>query len=249
MHHDIHCWMLALQKISFMMINYLIWWYFGFVFQMDIRWLSTTWTNASTRCGLLPAPELESPCLSMDLIRSRYSTLQMHGVAWFGLGPSAPPVPQTGTGQTECQDPPPTYPVTLLQFTIDHSLVSYEVSLNQGYNDAPVRIQPDGGTLVGGSRACPVVDCIQDLSNVCPSTLVAKNKAGWAVGCFSPCDAFKDPKYGCTGSYTGPQCLPNEYSETFKQLCNLAHAYPGDKEPPFYECNGAKAYNITFCPF
>ncbi|KAJ9695300.1 hypothetical protein PVL29_010672 [Vitis rotundifolia] len=154
-----------------------------------------------------------------------------------------------GTGQPECQDPPPTYPVTLLHFTIDHSLVSYEVSLNHGYNDVPVRIQPDGGTLVGGSRACPVVDCIQDLSSVCPSTLVAKNKAGWAVGCFSPCDAFKDPKYCCTGSYTGPRCLPNEYSETFKQLCSLAHTYPGDKDPPFYKCNGAKAYNITFCPF
>ncbi|RVW47965.1 Thaumatin-like protein 1 [Vitis vinifera] len=195
--------------------------------------------------------------LSIDGYSATFNYLNqcVHSV-WIaaspGIGvtmPDAPPMPQTGTGQTECQDPPPTYPVTLLQFTIDHSLVSYEVSLNQGYNDAPVRIQPDGGTLVGGSRACPVVDCIQDLSNVCPSTLVAKNKAGWAVGCFSPCDAFKDPKYGCTGSYTGPQCLPNEYSETFKQLCNLAHAYPGDKEPPFYECNGAKAYNITFCPF
>ncbi|RVX12003.1 hypothetical protein CK203_009396 [Vitis vinifera] len=65
----------------------------------------------------------------------------------------------------------------------------------------------------GWVKACPVVDCIQDLSNVCPSTLVAKNKAGWAVGCFSPCDAFKDPKYCCTGSYTGPQCLPNEYRD------------------------------------
>ncbi|RVX12001.1 Thaumatin-like protein 1 [Vitis vinifera] len=100
----------------------------------------------------------------------------------------------------------------------------------------------------GRSDKCPTVDCIQDLSNVCPSTLVAKNKDGWAVGCFSPCDAFKDPQFCCTGNFSGQACQPNEYSKRFKELCGLAHTYPADKTPEIYRCKDAATYNITFCP-
>ena len=154
-----------------------------------------------------------------------------------------------GSGTIDCQSPPPKYPVTLLNFDIDQSVVSYEVSLNHGYNDVPVRIEPIGGTLEGRSDKCPTVDCIQDLSNVCPSTLVAKNKDGWAVGCFSPCDAFKDPQFCCTGNFSGQACQPNEYSKRFKELCGLAHTYPADKTPEIYRCKDAATYNITFCPW
>jgi len=153
-----------------------------------------------------------------------------------------------GSGTQDCQSPPPTYPVTLLNFDIKQPVVSYEVSLNHGHN-VPVRIQPDGGSLVGGTGPCPVVDCIQDISNVCPSTLVAKNKDGLYVGCYSACDGLKDPKYCCTGTFSGPgACQPNDYSKTFKQVCKLAHTYPADNDPPTYKCSGAASYNITFCP-
>ena len=154
-----------------------------------------------------------------------------------------------GSGTQDCQSPPPTYPVTLLNFDVKTPAVSYEVSLNHGHN-VPVRIQPDDGYLVGGRAPCPVVDCVEDISNVCPNPLVATNKDGWYVGCYSACDALKDPKYCCTGNFSSPAaCQPNDYSKTFKQLCKLAHTYPRDNDPPTYKCSSATSYNITFCPF
>lgn len=103
----------------------------------------------------------------------------------FVLGPSAPAMThsifygklETGLGTKSCQYPPPTCPVTLLNFYINQSMVSYEVSLNHGHNVA-IRIEPIGGTLVNGSGPCPIVYCVQDTSNVCPSNLVATNKDG-----------------------------------------------------------------------
>jgi len=154
-----------------------------------------------------------------------------------------------GSGFKECQNRPPALPVTLLNFEIKPSFVSYEVSLNHGHN-IPVRIQPDGGSLLGGAGPCPVVDCIKAISDVCPSPLVAQNSDGRYVGCYSACDKFKDPKYCCTGNYSSPgACQPNDYSQTFKRLCKLAHTYLGDNDPPTYKCTGATRYNITFCPF
>ncbi|EEF42859.1 thaumatin-like protein 1b [Ricinus communis] len=143
-----------------------------------------------------------------------------------------------GSGARDCHGAPPTNPITLLNFNINSNAVSYEVSLIHGHNLA-VRIEPDGGNLVGGgSGPCPVVDCVQDISNICPSTLVALNRNGAYAGCNNPCDVLKDPKF----------CGPNEYSSRFKELCNLAHTYPGDNNPPLYKCNGANSYNITLCP-
>ncbi|KAL5743039.1 hypothetical protein ACOSP7_029771 [Xanthoceras sorbifolium] len=142
----------------------------------------------------------------------------------------------------------PTYPVTLLNFGINKGEVSHELNLNHGFN-IPVSFRPDGGSLVGGSGACPVVDCVQDLKNVCPSPLVATDKDGFYVGCNSACDAMKDPKFCCTGEFTGSACQPNEHSRRFKEVCKLAHTYPGDNEPPVYKCSGATRYNLTFCPF
>jgi hypothetical protein len=143
-----------------------------------------------------------------------------------------------GSGIKECQNPPPALPVTLLNFDIKQPVVSYEVGLNHGHN-VPVWIEPDGGSLVDGTGPCPVVDCVGDIASVCPSPLVAKNMDGKYIGCYSACDVFKDPG----------ACQPNEYSKTFKQVCKLAHTYPGDNDPPTYKCSGATRYNITFCPF
>jgi hypothetical protein len=143
----------------------------------------------------------------------------------------------------------PALPVTLLNFEIKPSSISYEVSLNHDHN-IPVWIQPDGRSLLGGAGPCPVVDCIEAISDVCPSPLVAQNNDGRYIGCYSECDEFKDPKYCCTGNYSSPgACQPNDYSKTFKQLCKLAHTYLGDNDPPTYKCTGATRYNITFCPF
>ncbi|XP_050229052.1 thaumatin-like protein 1 [Mercurialis annua] len=142
-----------------------------------------------------------------------------------------------GTGDTYCHGAPPTYPVTQLNFNINNNVVTYESSLIHGHNVA-VRIQPDGGSLVdGGSGPCPVVDCVKDISNVCPAPLVAYNKKGAYVGCYSPCDILKDPKY----------CGPNEISSRFKELCSSSHTYIGDT-PPLYKCKGANSYKITLCP-
>ena len=95
-----------------------------------------------------------------------------------------------------CQWPEPNSPVTILNLTINQPVQtnphvvsqSNEMNLNHGHN-VPVRIQPVGGSLVGGSGPCPVVDCAQDFSHVCPSNLVAKGKDGRYVGCLSACDA------------------------------------------------------------
>ncbi|KAF8395291.1 hypothetical protein HHK36_019234 [Tetracentron sinense] len=147
-----------------------------------------------------------------------------------------------GTNDDLCDGPPPTYPVTLLNFNINHSVVTYEVSLNHGYN-VPVRIEP-----IGGTGSCQTVDCIYSIFNVCPAELIFSNSKGAFVGCQSACDALKDPQYCCTGDYSSPQaCQPNKYSQTFKQVCALAHTYPGDTNPPMQQCTGAN-YNITFCP-
>ena len=42
--------------------------------------------------------------------------------------------------------------------------------------------------------------------------------------------------------------MTNEYSTSFKKICNLAHTSPGDNQPPIYSCSGAESYNMTFCP-
>ncbi|KDP29997.1 hypothetical protein JCGZ_18764 [Jatropha curcas] len=134
-----------------------------------------------------------------------------------------------GSGERDCQGPPPVYPVTLLNFNISQNAVSYELSLVHGHNIA-VQIRPDGGSLVdGGSGPCPIVECIGDISNVCPASLVVKNKDGVYVGCNNPCDVLNDPNY----------CRANDISTRFKQLCSSAHTYPGDNSPPIYKCSGA----------
>ncbi|XP_022144750.1 thaumatin-like protein 1b [Momordica charantia] len=149
-----------------------------------------------------------------------------------------------GSGNIICDSSPPALPVTLLNFAINQSVVHYELSLKHGFN-IQVRIQPDGGHLVdGGSGPCPVVDCIQNIGNVCPASLVATNKDGAYVGCYSACDALKSPEYCCNS----PSCQPDQYSKTFKNSCALAHTYPGDNSPPTYGCTGFNTINVIFCP-
>ena len=82
-----------------------------------------------------------------------------------------------------------------------------------------VRIEPIGGTLVDGSGSCPIVDCVLAIGNVYSSNLVATNKDGQYVGCYSAWDVLKDPKYCCIGDYSSPQaCQPNEYSTSLEKI-------------------------------
>ncbi|OVA19486.1 Thaumatin [Macleaya cordata] len=146
-----------------------------------------------------------------------------------------------GRGDIFCKGEQPKYPVTLLNFAINQSDVTYEVSLVHGYN-VPVRIVP-----VGGSGDCPTADCPNDVTKYeCPRDLLFLDRKGLTVACQSPCDALKDPQYCCTGAFAGDACKSSRYSDGFKRTCPLASTYPGDKTS--HKCTGASAYNITFCP-
>lgn len=134
-----------------------------------------------------------------------------------------------GTGDIFCNGESPKYPVTLMNFSINQSEVTYGVSLVHGYN-IPVRIVP-----VGGSGDCPTTDCPNDVMNVCPNNLVLADPKGVAVACEGPCDVLKDPD----------ACKSNRYTDMFKRTCPLAILFPGDSKS--HKCTGA-TYNITFCP-
>ncbi|XP_057425759.1 thaumatin-like protein 1b [Lotus japonicus] len=152
-----------------------------------------------------------------------------------------------GTGTIACSRPEPIYPVTELIFEINNdSAVSYDLSLVHGHN-AMVSIKPNGGTLVGHeSGPCPMVQCNNDLSSVCPSHLKAYHKYFEYVGCMNSCDVIDhDLKY-CYAR--GIASSPDEYMKMNKQLCPDAATYLGDKSRLVYQCKGAQSYLITFCP-
>ncbi|PIA54957.1 hypothetical protein AQUCO_00901098v1, partial [Aquilegia coerulea] len=141
-----------------------------------------------------------------------------------------------GTGKL-CGGGQPTYPVTLVNFSIDQSSVTYEISLIHGFN-IPISVMAEG--------ACPTVDCTHDLIKDCPAELLFKNSQGSSVGCRNPCDAMKDPLYCCNSTDQG--CQPNKFSDGFKQFCPNATIYPWDVNPPKSECMWANNYTITMCP-
>ncbi|KAK9168553.1 hypothetical protein Syun_000693 [Stephania yunnanensis] len=147
-----------------------------------------------------------------------------------------------GTGLVECTGGPPKYPATLLNFSINQTVVTYEVSLIHGYN-IPITVTPDGGS----ASTCPSLGCTKDLIKSCPDDVLVKNAKGVGVACKSACDAFNDPAYCCTGSFTGVACKPSKYSNGFKQACPLGHTFPEDSEPPLGSCSGADRYLITMC--
>ncbi|KAJ8754191.1 hypothetical protein K2173_002091 [Erythroxylum novogranatense] len=198
----------------------------------DTLWLAASPSdgdlNAGNNPGTLESLLMPDPYNGVLWARTRCTT---NATNYFSCDTG-----DCGTGEPICQGPPPAYPVTLLYIGINKNVVSYEVSLTHGHNVA-VRIQPDGGSLVeGGSGPCPVVDCVQNIGNICPSPLVAKNKEGQYVGCNSACDVLR-------------QCRGSDYNnQRVKQLCRLAHVYPTDFDPPIYKCSGPKSINITFCP-
>ncbi|XP_026416599.1 glucan endo-1,3-beta-glucosidase-like [Papaver somniferum] len=121
------------------------------------------------------------------------------------------------------------YPVTLINFAIQQSEATYDVSLVHGYN-VPVKIVPDGG-----SGDCVTTGCPNDVMNVCPAQLIFAGSNGTAIACHGPCDVLKD----------ADACKSNQHSDMFKTTCPLASLFPGDAKS--HKCNAA-TYNITFCP-
>ncbi|KAC0432388.1 hypothetical protein FH972_027104 [Carpinus fangiana] len=165
---------------------------------------STTRTNGATRDGLLPGPQ--SAMLILSVVQKLYTYFQclINGPVASGLGPSAASMPlitfhmKQGTVALASKSAKTHHSLYLLSKN-NHNL-------NHGHN-VPVRIEPEGGSLVDGTGPCHVVDCIGDIASVCPSPLVAKNMDGKYIECNSACDVLKDPG----------ACQPNEYSKTFKQ--------------------------------
>ncbi|XWS59597.1 hypothetical protein CRYUN_Cryun08bG0135800 [Craigia yunnanensis] len=165
---------------------------------------------------------------------------------WLSASPSIGDAdPESAPGTLELFSMPDTWTGSIwvrTKCSYDASMTNFTLNLNHGFN-VPVRIQPIGGSLVGGSGSCPVVDCIKDLKDVWPSPLAALNQNGVYVGCNSPCYALKDPKYCCTGGFTGQACQPNEYSKTFEQaLPQLSppmakNKAPGKKKQKIKELN------------
>lgn len=147
-----------------------------------------------------------------------------------------------GTGKKVCVGSVPANPVTLINLDVNNPVVTYEVSVIHGQN-MRIRVEPVGGTLVDGSGPCPAVECARDFGDVCDPSLVAAHTGRGYVGCYSACDALREPKYCCSNS----KCQPDEFSKKFKAFCPTAHVWPGDSNPPKYKCKGATRYEITFC--
>ncbi|XP_030527162.1 thaumatin-like protein 1b [Rhodamnia argentea] len=155
-----------------------------------------------------------------------------------------------GSGQLECGGGGAVPPATLAEFKLDGDggLDFFDVSLVDGYN-LPVLVAPKGGG--GGGRGnCTSVRCAVDLEGACPSELrvTARGDGSGVAACKSACDAFRQPQYCCSGSYSSPQaCKPTSYSEVFKSACPQAYSYAYDDETSTFTCAGAD-YVITFCP-
>ncbi|KAI8004971.1 hypothetical protein LOK49_LG08G00261 [Camellia lanceoleosa] len=150
-----------------------------------------------------------------------------------------------GSGKLECSGGHPAPPATLAEFTLDGSggLDVYGVSLVDGHN-LPMLVVPQDGTGVN----CTTTGCEVDLNGACPSELKVTSSEGECLACKSPCKAFGQAQYCCSGAYGTPDtCKPSSYSELFKSACPTAYSYAYDDKTSTFTCVGAAAYLITFC--
>ncbi|GMH03274.1 hypothetical protein Nepgr_005113 [Nepenthes gracilis] len=152
-----------------------------------------------------------------------------------------------GSGKVECAGGGAAPPATLAEFKLDGDggLDFYDVSLVDGYN-IPMLVVPEGGS----GANCTSTGCVVDLNSACPSDLrVLSDDSGETVACKSACDAFNQPQYCCSGSYSSPDtCKPSSYSELFKKACPRAYSYAYDDKSSTFTCGGSANYAITFCP-
>ncbi|GAB4854413.1 hypothetical protein Ancab_022999 [Ancistrocladus abbreviatus] len=152
-----------------------------------------------------------------------------------------------GSGKVYCYGAGASPPATLAEFRLEGygGLDLYDVSLVDGYN-LPMLVVPEGGSGVN----CTSAGCVADLNGSCPSELRVMSEDGSeSVGCKSACDAFNQPQYCCTGSYSSlDTCKPSSYSQVFKKACPRAYTYARDYMTSTFFCGGATHYTITFCP-
>ncbi|KAJ7541405.1 hypothetical protein O6H91_10G058200 [Diphasiastrum complanatum] len=133
-------------------------------------------------------------------------------------------------------------PASLVEITLNGAagLDFYDVSLVDGFN-VPLNLCPSGG-----SGACTVAGCVNNINYNCPAELQLIGN-GQVVACKSACLAFNSPQYCCTGAYTS-SCGPTRYSQIFKSACPAAYSYAKDDPSSLYTCKNPYAYTITFCP-
>ncbi|XP_051141301.1 pathogenesis-related thaumatin-like protein 3.5 [Andrographis paniculata] len=144
-------------------------------------------------------------------------------------------------GLLECQGSGGVPPASLAEFTLDSPEDFYDVSLVDGFN-LPVSIVPSGGT-----GNCSAVKCTADLNLSCPKILTVTGNNGTTMGCKSPCLAFNQARFCCTGEYNNPQlCTPTTYSKMFKNACPTSYSYAYDDATSTFTCKGAN-YLIQFC--
>ncbi|KAL8158814.1 hypothetical protein V2J09_000351 [Rumex salicifolius] len=158
-----------------------------------------------------------------------------------------------GSGSVHCNGAGAIPPATLAEFTLNGAggLDFYDVSLVDGYNLPLLVVARDGS----GGGDCSPTGCLVDLNGACPAGLrVAaaggRNVSGRveAVACKSACEAFGDPRYCCSESYSTPDtCSPSVYSQLFKHACPRAYSYAYDDKTSTFTCASAD-YTIIFCP-
>lgn len=153
-------------------------------------------------------------------------------------------------GQLECGTTS-AQPASLAEFTFGgyQGQDFYDLSLVEGFN-IPISITPVPGTFAssGGSPfACGAPACTSNLLSSCPANL-QHNANGQEVACYNACFALGGDVYCCSGNYSSREtCVPNQYSEFFKQGCPDAYSYPDDDATSVYACQ-ATTYQVTFCP-
>ncbi|KAI3834820.1 hypothetical protein MKW92_022868 [Papaver armeniacum] len=150
-----------------------------------------------------------------------------------------------GSGKVGCSGRSGKPPTTLAEFTLNTGSGSdfYDVSLVDGFN-LPMLVVPEGRT----SGNCSTTGCAVDLNEVCPSELKVTSKDGSHIGCKSPCQAFSEPQYCCTGAYGNSNtCKSTSYSKIFKNACPRAYSYAYYDITTTFTCTSAN-YVITFCP-
>ncbi|XP_004307629.1 PREDICTED: probable LRR receptor-like serine/threonine-protein kinase At1g51880-like [Fragaria vesca subsp. vesca] len=148
-----------------------------------------------------------------------------------------------GTGKVECGGNGSKPPATFAEFLINSTGMDiYDVTLVDGFN-LPMVVEP-----LGGSN-CKSSGCSADLNGACPKELrVAREGSQGTVACMTPCTAFNNDLFCCTGQYNTPEtCAGTVYTDYFKQRCPKAYTYSYDDNQTTYTCVSAN-YSIVFCP-
>ncbi|KAL6123577.1 hypothetical protein ACLB2K_076098 [Fragaria x ananassa] len=146
-----------------------------------------------------------------------------------------------GTGKVECDGNGAIPPATFAEFEFNNfgsGVDYYDVSLVTGFN-LPMVVEPRGA----GSNHCISSGCSADLNGDCPKELrVAREGSQGTVACMTPCTAFNNSRFCCTGEYSIPaSCSGTAYTYAFDLT-------PYANQTTFtYSCATAN-YSIVFCP-